>query len=76
MLQWIYISPLNSAFCEEPSKDVRRGKCKSTWNLSLLAPAVGLLRNITAKKLLLRKDREIVSYTLKIQSEERDEESF
>lgn len=38
---------------------------KSTWNLSSWATADGLLTNTTAKKLLLRKDRKIVCYTLK-----------
>lgn len=37
---------------------------KSTCSHSSLATAVGLLTNTTAKKLLLRKDRKIVCYTL------------
>lgn len=64
MLQGSCTSPLSSVLSEEPSKHTRGCKCKSNWNLSSLATAVGLFRNTTAKKLLLRKDREIVYYTL------------
>lgn len=77
VLQWIYISPLSSAFCEEPSKDTRGGKWKKHLQPFFTGYCCWAVDKHHCKEASFKKGQEnSVLHSWKILSEERDEKSF